>query len=66
MTNSQKVFLGIIIIVVIALGWAYFMNKNVVVYEAPVAPEVSKDKVYQDMMTDKCYNEEEVEQPCKG
>lgn len=66
MTKSQKVFIGIILVVVIMLGWAYF--KNVSVYEAPrpSAPEVSKDKIYQDMMTAKCYNEEEIEVSCKG
>lgn len=68
MTNTQKYLVwGAVLVIIIGLVLSFIRNKNVVVeYNEPTILNDSKDEVYKDLLTAKCYNSEEVEIPCKG
>lgn len=69
MKNSQKIFYGAVLILILFMIWTIFFNKSKIDYATPTPTtynEPDKAQKYIDMLTQKCYNGGEVEVPCKG
>lgn len=68
MSIQEKIIWFAIFLVATAVVYgSYLLVKNIPQPTiVPPSVEVDKTKIYKDMMTSKCYNEEEVVVPCKG
>lgn len=63
----MKTFYILILILVVGLLIAFFVNTKKTTTIVPDLPTVSPTpNTYLDLMMNKCYNEEEVEVVCKG
>lgn len=65
MSKYFYILVGVIILIVL---WGFFIGKGkkVELTPSPTPEVVVPDQKYQDMITNKCYNEEELEVSCKG